>query len=261
MMRTSNNKIMSMILLQWLKPLAAIMILVWLSSCHKDHALDFTKSWGDETTVSREVTGNFTRIRLENDVDLCITPGADYKITVTGGENILSGITTDISDSTLTIRNLNRYNWVRSYDNKLIANVSLPLLTNLEYESTGTVTCTDTIRGDSLFIDAFAGSGYINLMINTYLAHMSIHTGSADMNVSGYCGSNFIYSGGYGPFHCENLRTLNTYMAVKGTGNCYIRVFDTFEYQIEGKGNIYYWGNPVTISGSDTGIGNIIDMD
>ena len=50
-------------------------------------------------------------------------------------------------------------------------------------------------------------------------------------------------------------------MAVKGTGNCYIRVFDTFEYQIEGKGNIYYWGNPVTISGSDTGIGNIIDMD
>jgi hypothetical protein len=241
--------------------LAAMLTLLSISSCYKDHTFDFLKSWGDEVTVEREVTGNFTTIRLENDVDLTITQGDNYNITVTGGENILSGIITDISDSTLTIRNENKYNWVRSYDKKLIAYVTLPHLSHLYYESTGTVTCTDTIREDSLFIDSHGGSGYITMLVNTGLAHMSIHRGSADIKAIGYCGSNFIYSASYGVFHCEDLETINTYMHSKGTGNCYIRVVETLEYQLDGKGNIYYWGRPVNVSGTDNGIGELIPME
>jgi hypothetical protein len=241
--------------------LTAALVFFSISSCNKDHSLDFTKSWGDEMTETRDVTGNFTRIRLENDIDLSITQGDSYSITVTGGENILSGIITEISDSSLIIRNENRYNWVRSYDNKLIVYVTLPHLFQLNYESTGTVTCTDTICEDSLFIDSHGGSGYINMLVNTGLAHMSIHRGSADIKAVGYCGSNFIYSASYGVFHCEDLETINTYMLSKGTGNCYIRVLETFEYLLEGKGNIYYWGRPVDVRGTDTGIGELVPME
>lgn len=240
--------------------LPAAVLMSSLSSCYKDHSLDFTKSWGEETTENREVTGNFTRIRLEDDVDLTITPGNSYRIQVTGGENILSGIVTEISDSSLTIRNLNRYNWVRSYDKKLLVEVTLPHLFKLDYESTGTVNCTDTIREDSLFIDSHGGSGFINMLVSTNLAHMSIHAGSADMNISGYCGSNFIYSASYGVFRCENLETINTYMHTKGTGDCYIQVSTTLEYQLDGKGNIYYRGKPVNIKGVDNGIGDLIPI-
>lgn len=241
--------------------LPATVVLLGISSCYKDHTFDFLKSWGDEVTETRDVTGNFTRIRLENDIDLTITQGDSYSITVTGGKNILSGIITDISDSLLTIRNENRYNWVRSYDKKLVACVTLPHLFQLDFESTGTVNCTDTIREDSIFIDSHGGSGYINMLINTGLAHISIHRGSADMHISGYCGSNFIHSASYGVFHCEELKTLNTYMHTKGTGDCYIRVSETLEYLLDGKGNIYYWGRPVTVRGKDNGIGQLIPME
>lgn len=244
----------------FIRLLPTILVLLSITSCNKDHSLDFTKSWGDEKTETRAVTGNFTRIRLENDIDLSITLGNNYSVTITGGENILPGIITEIIDSTLIIRNENKYNWVRSYDKKLLAAVTLPHLFQLYYESTGTVTCTDTIREDSLFIDSHGGSGYINMLINTGLAHMSIHRGSADIKAIGYCGSNFIYSASYGVFHCEDLETINTYMHSKGTGNCYIRVLGTLEYQLDGKGNIYYWGRPVNISGTDNGIGNLIPM-
>ncbi|HPT02668.1 MAG TPA: head GIN domain-containing protein [Bacteroidales bacterium] len=236
-------------------------VLFSLTSCKKDHIFDFLKSTGEEVTVAREVTGNFTAIRMEDDVDLNIIQGDEYKIELQGGENILPGIVTEISDSTLAIRNENTYNWVRSYDRKLIANVTLPHLLKLDYLSTGTVTCADTIREDSLFIDARGGSGYINLIVKTKLSHMSIHTGSADMNISGISNVNFICANGYGPFHCQDLKTVYTYMSTLSTNDCYINVNYYLEYKIMNRGNIYYKGHPEQIYGAKKGSGNLIPLD
>ena len=232
-----------------------------LISCQKDHFFDFLKSTGKTVTIERDVKDNFVEVELENNINLILTQGPEYKITLEGGENLLSGIDTEIKDSVLTLRNNNKFNWVRSYDKKINAYVTAPHFLRIGYKATGTISNIDTLREDSLFITSYKGSGYINLCIKTNLSHLALNSGSADLNISGFSDNNFIYAGSYGPFHCLNLVTMNTFMNNKGTNDCYINVRKHLEYQINGLGNIYYMGKPPEISGTITGQGKLIALE
>jgi hypothetical protein len=243
-------------LISALLPFLGVFLLLF-SSCEKTPF----KSTGNNVTITRPANGNFTKIYLYDDVDLVITQGNNYSIKLEGGENILSGIETSIGDSTLTIRNTNTFNWLRSYDKKIIAYVTLPHLLNLEYEATSTVTNTDTIREDSLIVTSNGGSGYIDLIIKTGTSKLNIINGSVDMNIRGKTGVNFIFSGGYGPFHCLDLKSDFLFMRNAGTNDCYVNVSYHFEYEIMGLGNIYYRGNPPEISGTVSSSGKLIKIE
>lgn len=235
-------------------------ILVFSSSCSKDPFPNFALTAGKNVKETRPVDGNFTKIQLNDDVNLVITQGNSYSISVEGGEKILSGIETSISDSTLTISNHNTFNWLRSYDKKFTAYVTLPHLLVFNYKSIGTVTCTDTIREDSLFVTADGGSGYIKLVINTGSSHLSIYNGSADMDISGKTGVNYLYSDAYGPFHCQDLKSETTFINSNSTNDCYINVSYYLEYIITSLGNIYYSGNPTLAPITLTGEGKLIKL-
>jgi hypothetical protein len=230
-------------------------------SCEKDGAAALTFRTGNIVTINRTVTENFTGIYLHDNVNLVLTQGPVYKISLEGGENILGGIKTDISQNMLTIKNTNTFNWLRTYDKEITAYVTLPHLLTLDYEATSKVSCTDTIREDSLAVTARGGSGYINLIIRTGTSKLSITSGSADMNVSGKTGVNFIFSGAYGPFHCFDLQSDYLFMRNGSTNHCSVNVKHEFEYEITSLGNIYYKGNPARISGSITGEGQLIKSD
>lgn len=243
-----------------LTALLALVVLLFFNSCEKSRIDDLFMSTGKETTISRDITGNFTKIRLEDGLDLVITTGKPYSITLTGGENVIEGVETTISDSCLTLVNKNKFNWVRSYDRRITANVSLPNLVYLEYESSGTVSNTDTIRADSLFVTAY-GSGYINLVIKTRSSHLALTRGSVDFNIKGFSGVNYLFADGYGPFHCANLRTGFTFMRSQSTNDCYVNVTENLEYEIYNLGNIYYKGNPEVVHGVANSEGRLIKME
>lgn len=232
-----------------------------LASCEKGHLFDFLKSTGKTVTIQREAKDSFSEIRLESNINLVLTQGPTYKITLEGGENLLPGIDSEINDSVLTFRNNNKVNWVRSYDRKITAYVTAPHFLKINYQGTGDITNNDTIHEDSLSVTAFGGSGYINLCIKTRLSHLSINAGSADMNISGISDNNFIYASSYGPFHCLNLLTQNTFMNNKGTNDCYINVKQRLEYEINSLGSIYYKGKPAVITGVINGEGKLIALE
>jgi len=229
-----------------------------LGSCAKDQLFDFAKRAGNIVTVNRPANNSFTKIYLNDDVDLIITQGNAYSIKLVGGENLLPGIVTSISDSALSISNTNTFNWMRSYDNKITAYVTLPHLLDLEFKATSTVTNTDTIREDSLTVSATGGSGYIDLIIKTGTSKLSIINGSADMKISGKTGVNFIYSAAYGPFRCLDLQSGYLFIHQASSNDCYVNVQSHLEYLISGLGNIYYKGNPPEITGSSTSSGKLI---
>lgn len=245
---------------QYTWALMCFIISLFLVSCDKD-LLNFPKSTGKTVTITRPVENNFTTIYLNDDVNLVITQGDTYSIKLEGGENLLPEIETLINDSTLTIRNKNTFNWLRSYDKEITAYVTMPHIFELRYEATSNVTNTDTIREDSLTVTATGGSGYIDLIIKTGTAKLSIISGSADMKFSGKTGVNFIFSDGYGPFHCLNLESGFLFMRNSSTNDCYINVIHHLEYEILGLGNIYYKGNPPEISGTATSSGKLIKYD
>jgi len=238
-----------------------VLLTFLLASCGKDSFLDFAKSTGETVTITRPNGEGFTKINLNDDVNLIISQGSSYSIKLEGGTNVLPAVETSVTDNTLTIKNNNTVNWLRSYDKKINAYVTLPHLLELQYKATSTVSNTDTIREDSLTISSTGGSGYINLFIKTGISKLSIINGSVDMNISGKTGVNFIFSNGYGPFHCLDLESGFLFMRNSSTNDCYVNVFHHLEYEIMGLGNIYYRGNPPEISGTNSGSGKLIKYD
>lgn len=229
------------------------------SACSKDHLFDFTKSTGPQVIIERNVDKNFDRIFMKDNINVVLTKGPVYNLKLEGGENLLPGIETEVKDNMLIISNKNTYNWVRSYDKELTVYVTMPHIWDIQYESVGTLTNTDTIQEDSLFVQVNGGSGFIDLAVKTGMIKLSIVSGSADLKVSGESGMSFLYLGSMGAIRTFDLRSKIVFMENAGTNNCFVNVRDHFEYIISGIGDIHYKGHPVIMNGNITGKGKLIN--
>ena len=238
-----------------------LLIALLSASCGKDNIFDLFQSSGPIVKEQRDLSGFFDKISMYNNVNLVLSQGTNTSISVEGGGNLLSDITTEIgTDSTLTIRNNNRYNWVRNYDKEITVYLQVNQLRKIRYESTGDITTIDTIHQDSLRIDAWGGSGTIRMTIDCGTAWLIMQYGSMDFDISGRCGVTYIFTDSYGPFHCLGLHSYNTFIENGGTNDCYVNAIDRIDANIISQGNIYYSGNPPIINTSITGTGQLIHL-
>lgn len=248
----------------FVRQLLVIMALCFaIISCEKNNLFDIPISTGKTVSIERPVdtATPFNKIWLNDDVNLVITQGTPYKIKLEGGENLLPGIETTINNNQLTISNSNKYGWLRSYKKTITAYVTLPRITLITYNATSHLSCTDTLReNDSLTVSAEGGSGYIDLIIKTPKAKLSIFKGcSVDMKVKGISGLTFIYAAGYGPFYCDSLNSNYVFMRSLSTNNCYVYANVRLEYELMNIGDIIYYGPPsLVLKGIINGKGKLI---
>lgn len=237
------------------------LLMLLLISCGKDNAFDLFQSTGSVERRQRVATGYFDKISLNDNVNLVITQGNPTLIEVEGGSHLLSDITTEINDSTLTISNNNKYNWVRSYDKKITVYLQLSHLIMIRYESSGDITTSDTIHEDSLRIEAWGGSGTIAMAVECGSLSLVQHYGSMDFDFTGKNSITYIYAGSYGAFHCLGLKSDCTFIRSEGTNDCYVNAKDWITADIHSSGNTYYTGNPGLVSRTGTGSGQLIPFE
>ncbi|MEO5570543.1 MAG: DUF2807 domain-containing protein [Bacteroidia bacterium] len=236
--------------------LPAIMA-VFFSSCEKDHAFDCFKNTGETITVDRPAAA-FNRIEMNNNVDLVVHFGAVYSVNVTAGANIINGITTEIIDNVLYIKNDNKCNWVRSFNTKFIVDVTTDDLINLVNNGSGNVTFEDTLRTYEFIYDNWNASGIIDFKFNGERILIKIHTGTADINIGGTTGLNYVYLFGFGNMNCKDLNAKTAFIVNMGSGDCSVRVSDELNATIESIGSIYYTGSPSSVTSVITGTGKLI---
>ena len=76
--------------------------------------------------------GAFDSIDVRDNVNVILIMDSVNKVVVESGKNIISGITTDVADHQLTIQNLNKCNWLRSYDKPLNVYISVKKLLKIK---------------------------------------------------------------------------------------------------------------------------------
>ena len=118
--------------------------------------------------------------------------------------------------------------------------------------------CSDTIVQDSFCLSVHGGCGNIDLLINTTLSRIKYFYGTANLNVSGFSNVTYILANSYGPINSFKLTNNFLYMRTNGTNNTYVNVNKVLEAQIYNIGNVYYTGNPYTISSDETSTGSLI---
>jgi hypothetical protein len=229
----------------------SFLLLLSVISCNKNGKCFSTS--GSVISQERPVMP-FDSIDLGDNADLILTQDSITKITVEAGQNIISGITTEIVDRQLVIRNTNICNWLRSYQKPLNVYVSLDHLWKIYYNAAGNISTTNTFNIDSVKVEVWGGCGTIDLALNCKKGFFALNQGTADYNLHGNCDVASVYVSGMGLFQAKNLVTHYCSVENKGTNDCYVNVSVSLNAIIENIGSIYYTGNPgqivTKISGS-----------
>lgn len=223
-----------------------------LFSCKKENTFDCFKSTGSETTEVRS-PGNFQTITINDKINATIFKGSDYKVEVVAGKHLLRNISTKIVKGTLNIVDNNTCNFVRGYNKKIQINITVPYVKSVFNDGVGTVDFADDFTQDTLLVKAGnSGDIYVNGVFNE--VRTSSH-GNGDIYFNGSANSFYIYTNGTNFLRAANFKVANyVFIETYSIGDCYIDAtgLNTLEFNIHKDGNIYYTGQPNTITDFST---------
>jgi hypothetical protein len=236
--------------------LVASIVLVSTAGCDKSG----TNCFSSTGKIIREVRQlpAFDSIEMNDNVNVILTYDSESSISVEAGENIIGGITTEVVNRNLVIHNTNICNWTRSFDHPVNVYVSVNYLWKVYYLSSGDLTTTNAFPLDSLKIEVWGGCGTINLEMDVTTGYFVENLGTADFILRGKCGICYIYSGEYGPFHCEDLDVGYCFVTTISSNDCWVRSKKILGATINGIGNVYYTGTPDSVYSTTTSSGRLI---
>jgi hypothetical protein len=228
-----------------------VFVCIWLAllscSCRKENAFDCFKTNGDEISENR-YPGIFEEVMVADNMEVTVVNGAEYKVEVIAGGNILENISTTVSGKTLYIENNNVCNFVRGYKRKIRVRISTPFVRKVTNNGVGPVIFSDDFKQDTLSVRAEnSGDIYIN---GTYLEVLTSSHGNGDIYLRGSANSLMIYSFGTNFIFAQDFK-VNSYIYIStysyGDATFSLNESNALEYYIWGDGNIYYYGKPRTI--------------
>jgi hypothetical protein len=236
--------------------LMILAILVLSAGCDKSGTNCFS-STGSVIRQERTLP-QFDSITMNDNVNVILTYDSISGVAVEAGKNIIDGISTEVVDRNLIISNNNLCNWARSYEKPINIYISVNYLWKVYYNSSGDLRSTNSLPFDSLKVEVWGGCGTIDLNLDVFTGYFIENLGTADFVLSGDCGICYIYSGEYGPFHCEELNMAYCFVTTIGSNDCWVNASRTLGATIGGIGNVYYTGNPDSVYSTITGEGKLI---
>ena len=230
-------------------------LMVFFYSCGKQSTCG--KKTGVLKTILRDLQP-FSKLILKDNIDVILMPSSINRASITGGENLIDFITTDVSNNELTISNTNRCNFLRSYKKRITVLLEYTLMDRIYYLGSGNIWSNDTIKQAYFEAECKSSSGDFNLLLNTDSIRFTLHTGNTNLYLNGQTNKAYYYSGGTCIIKAEAMRTKNCFANNSGSGDFYINSNDYMYANIDGIGNIHYLGYPVKIDKSGNGKGELI---
>jgi hypothetical protein len=132
----------------------ALIVALIMSSCVFDVNFGAGKKGNGEVVKDkREVTDDFTVVSASEGLDVFVTQGSDYAISVEADENIIDLIGTEINDGKLKVHAIEN---IGRATKKVY--VTLPELTALYASSGADLVSQDVIETDKISLDASSGA-------------------------------------------------------------------------------------------------------
>ena len=207
---------------------------------------------GNIITENRQVS-NFDRVELEIQANLEIQQGQTDSLTVSGDDNILPLLVTNVSGGKLTIRFKPAVNVHATRPIQI--NLTVKNLKELQNSSSGKVTVRP-LTTDDLHLK-LSSSGNIEIeesQVNKITAEL---TSSGDMLIKGNANQLDLLVTSSGSFQAGDLCIQKAKVRLTSSGDVTVWVEEDLNVNISSSGNVAYYGNPVTYS-SLTSSGRLI---
>ncbi|HJY27202.1 MAG TPA: head GIN domain-containing protein [Pyrinomonadaceae bacterium] len=201
-----------------MKKLALLFLLfpLLVAGCHHGMRAE-VKGSGNRVVQKRSVTP-FTSISTEGAFSIEVTCQKDPGLEVEADDNVLSLITTEVSNNVLRLRSAKNY----SSSEPVKFRISVPNLEGLSVEGAGKIDIKD-LNNDKFEIDA---------------------EGAPAISVSGKTKVIDIDTSGAGKIDTHNLHAARAVVDSKGVAQIDLDVADQLDVKISGASAVYYRGDP-----------------
>jgi len=201
---------------------------------------------GDVVSEEREV-GDFDELVLEGSGNVYITQGDELSLKVEVPEDVLPDITTDVEDSTLTLKrkysdNRGFFNIDLSWRNEVNYYVTVKDITKLTISGSGLIRSENQLNAANLEL-IINGSGDMDLDVLASELVVKIN-GSGNIDLSGEIEKQEISIKGSGNYNAKNLKSKDCEVMISSSGDAHVNVSDNLDIQIDGSGDVTYGGNP-----------------
>lgn len=175
----------------------------------------------------------FKKISITGPMNLTVDAGKPFSVSVHGDAKFIGRVTTRVVNGELRISmnedsNIN----IRKHDRVV---VSMPSLTSFEAEGAGLARL-NNVQGDRLDVE-YSGAG--SLVINGKVRHLRID------------------AEGVGEVDTKSLIAQEADVSFEGIGAVSIYASEKLTADVEGMGNLTYYGNPRIVNKSVSGIGSV----
>ncbi|MGH8559428.1 MAG: head GIN domain-containing protein [Methylococcales bacterium] len=175
--------------------------------------------------------GDFHEVVIHGGLDVDFTRDDDVSVSLSGDDNLLKVITTDVKLGVLHIGSK------ESYETKipLLATLTAPSLSALEINGSGDVKLND-LKEKTLTLNL---------------------NGSGDVQADGSTDELSVRISGAGNMDAKQLTSDNAVIQIVGSGDMEVNVKDSLDVSIIGSGNVTYYGNPKSVEPKIIGSGDV----
>jgi hypothetical protein len=237
-----------------------IAIILFLLGCKKAEDRACFKSAGSHGVKEIEL-GTFNRMELGPRMRFILIQDTVEKIVLSGGENLLNSIETEIVDGVLTVKNANKCNFLRKLTHEVLVQIHLKNVYHIIFEGTKELTCKNQLVLPYLTFVIRDGAGKCNLNVNCDALTTVVTYGWGNFELSGQ--TNYlkldIRSNGFGSAYDlqvqDSLNIISSsseLVKINGDGAA-VRA------ELSSYGDIWYVGSPNTLEYNKYGEGELIN--
>ena len=237
--------------------------LLVFSSCEKPS--ECFESTGDIVTKSVAVTA-FSKIKIYRGIAVVITQGAEYKVEIQSGSNLIDNIEMTQNGNQLIFKDKTTCNWLRDYGQTTVY-ITTPNLEEIYSKTERTISSNGILTYPILRIFALdkdgdgeegAGTGdfYLNINNNQLVVEnnnvsryfLSGNTGEALLN---------LYAGD-GRIDAQNLIAQNVLVYHRGSNDMIVKPIQSISGKMVSTGDIILKNNPPIVNVEQLYLGHVI---
>jgi hypothetical protein len=235
---------------------SAIILLIILNGCDKEHAPDCLKRAGEMKSEDR-TTGPFERIELRDYIQYDLVQSDGWHVEVEAPSNLLPGISTEVTDGRLLIRNRNTCNFVRSFRHRIHVRIHAPSFHHIENYATGDINVPAPLEDRYFRIENRNAAGLVTLRLDCDSADVLTHTGVCDVILRGTCDHIRLFGQGTGWMDASGLSAQTALVNNSSINFIRVRARDYLYAYTRFSGDIFSHGTPVQVEEKHEGSGTL----
>ena len=225
----------------WSVFIIALFLIHFFSGC--ENSAQPWQSFGDITTESRTL-GSFHGLEVNHDIQLFVTQDTTKPehIEITYGKNVIPGITTEILNGVLSIKNSNKAKWLRKLNIQPKCTLNLHQIDDIHLEGNAKVNCIDTLYSQAIHCTVNSVEDQNLLIFCGQLYGGVMNSGNVK-----FSGQATIFSWSCekgGGLDATELRSDDVYLYHFTIKDVFVNPSKQFEANLFNSGNAYYFTTP-----------------